>query len=787
MFINRKIKSVLSTAIIASALPFMASAQNVKGLTVHESEDSPTKELNFRANKLTEAPNIVLVLLDDVGYAQMGHVGGQIETPAFDEIADKGLTYSRFHTTALCSPTRAALLTGRNHHTAETGVIMELGTGNSGYTTEIPNEVGSFAKVLQEKGYSTSWYGKNHNVPNWEASFTGPFDRWPNDLGFDYFYGFLGGDTDQFHPALVEDRKRITSPETNKDGSPYHLTTDMADKAINYVQSVNAVAPDKPFFVYFAPGAAHAPHQAPAEYIEKYKGKFDAGWDVYREEAFNNMKAKGLIPSDSKLTPRPESLPAWESLNEEQKMVYARMMEVFAGFTEHTDVQIKRLYDAIDKMGKLDNTIFIYIAGDNGGSAEGGQEGLLNEMAFFNGIPEKWEDKVEAVKSNRLGSEDYFNHMPAGWAWAVNSPYQWTKQIASHLGGVRNAMTISYPNGIKSKGEVRKQFTHVTDIAPTILEVAGIEMPKEIDGYTQKPLEGTSMVYSFDDAEAEETHTTQYFEIAGNMGIYHDGWWAGAMRNIPWVSESTAHVEITDMKWELYNLKDDFTQSKDLAEEMPEKLEYMKYMFFAEASKANALPIDDRRTERFRSTFRPSLTAGQTLFNYPNGLRLPEGATPFTKFISHTMDASLEGGYKKGDQGVLITQGGRFGGFVLRIDKAGYVHYEYSNTADVYSIKTSSKIPAGTKNVVAKVIMDEKKPYTASTISIYADGKKIGEGRIEKTIPNLFSLDETLDIGQDTGTPVTENYSIKKSLYTGQLNSVAIELINEYGNTQTSK
>ncbi|WP_281616021.1 arylsulfatase [Flammeovirga sp. SubArs3] len=779
---TRRLRKSISAIVLAAALPLTSTAQEVKGLTVHESKDSAPTQLNFRENNLGEAPNIVLILLDDVGYAQMGHMGGQIETPAFDEIAENGLTYSRFHTTALCSPTRASLLTGRNHHRAETGAIMEIGTGNDGYTMKLPKEVGSFARVLQQKGYSTSWYGKNHNVPDWEASFTGPFDRWPNDLGFDYFYGFLGGDTDQFHPALVEDRKRIEAPETNVDGSPYHLTTDMADKAINYIQSVNAVAPDKPFFVYFSPGAVHAPHQAPAEYIEKYKGKFDAGWDVYREQAFNNMKAKGIIPADTQLTPRPESLPAWDSLTDEQRMVYARMMEVFAGFTEHTDTQIKRLYDAVEDMGKMDNTIFVYIAGDNGASAEGGIEGLLNEMAFFNGVPEKWEDKVESVKSNRLGSEDYFNHMPAAWAWAVNSPYQWTKQIASHLGGVRNAMAISYPNGIDERGEVRTQFAHVTDIAPTLLEVAGIEMPKEIDGAPQEPIDGTSLVYSFNDEDAAETHTTQYFEILGNLGIYHDGWWAGAMRNIPWESNSTGQVNITDMEWELYDLSKDFSQSENMAEKMPEKLEYMKYLFFAEAAKGNALPIDDRRTERFRSSFRPSLTAGLNEFRYPNGLRIPEGATPFTKFQSHTLEANLDG-YKKGDQGVLITQGGRFAGFVLRVDKSGYVYYEYCNSVDKFSIKSKVKVPSGVTSIKAEIVMDEKKPYTPASIKLFADGKEIGMGRVDKTVPNLYSLDETLDVGKDSGTAVTDNYKVKGSQYTGILNYVQLNIIDKYGNT----
>ncbi|PWJ44181.1 arylsulfatase [Sediminitomix flava] len=770
----------MSTWLPCALLATPALAQEpVKGLSVHDSEDSKPKELNYQTNGIAGNPNIVVILTDDVGFAQMGATGGQIKTPAFDRIAEDGLLYNRFHTTALSSPTRAALLTGRNHHHAETGVIMELGNGNEGYTSMLPDETASFAKVMQDAGYSTSWFGKNHNVPAWEATITGPFNRWPNELGFDYFYGFLGGDTDQFHPALVENRTRIEAPSTNADGSPYHLTHDMADKAISYIESVDALAPDKPFLLYFSPGAVHAPHQAPKEYIEKYKGQFDEGWDVFREKAFANMKVKGIIPENAELTPRPANLPAWDSLTDEQRMVFANMMEVFAGFTEHTDDQINRVYDAVEEMGKLDNTVFIYMAGDNGASAEGGMDGLLNEMALFNGIEEPWEDKVAAVKSGTLGSELYFNHMPAAWAWAVNSPYQWTKQVSSHLGGVRNAMAISYPNGIKEKGGIRSQFTHVTDIAPTILEIAGLEMPKSIDGVDQDPFDGTSFVSSFEDEHAEEKHTTQYFEILGNLGIYHDGWWAGAMRVEPWEAASTK-IDLMDMEWELYNLEEDFSQAHNLAAEMPKKLEYMKHMFFAEAAKNKALPIDDRRAERLRSTNRPSLASGRTTFKYPNGLRIPEGGTPFIKFISHQFTAKLDEGYKRGDKGVLITQGGRFAGFSLFVDKSGYLVYVYNDTTKPYIIKSKTKVSAGAKEMQAKVIMDEMKPYTPATIQLMVDGKIVGEGRIGRTIPNIYSLDETLDVGHDTGTSVCDLYKVKDSKYTGLLKRVTIDLIEEY-------
>ncbi|HBN76680.1 MAG TPA: arylsulfatase, partial [Planctomycetaceae bacterium] len=466
----------------------------------------------------------------------------------------------------------------------------------------------------------------------------GPFDRWASGLGFDYFYGFVGGDTDQFHPALVENKKRLEPPETNEDGSPYHFTTDIADHAIRMMRSSKAVAPQRPFFVYFATGATHAPHQVPSDWIAKFKGQFDDGWDVYRKETLKRQIDMGIVPKDTKLTERPDSLPAWDSLPENERKVYARMMEVFAAFTAHTDYEVGRVVDAIDEMGELENTLVIYMAGDNGSSAEGGLSGLLNEMTFFNAIPEPLDAKLAAIDT--LGSDKHYNHFPAEWAHAMDTPFQWTKQIASHFGGTRNGLAISWPKKIKARGEIRDQFHHVIDIAPTILEAIGVEFPASFNGVAQKPIEGVSMMYTFDDASAKDRRTTQYFEMLGNQGIYHDGWMASAIRGQPWLSEPEPG-DLLNMPWELYNVDTDFSQANNLAKENPEKLDEMVKLFFAEASKYNVLPLDDRKTARLDVANRPSLTQGRTVFTYPNLLRLPEGAAPDLKHKSHTITAKV--------------------------------------------------------------------------------------------------------------------------------------------------
>lgn len=760
----------------------VATAQNVLprpeepfggkiGLTYKDSEPVKPKLKIPATFNLEDPPNVLIVLVDDCGYGQMGTFGGSIPTPTMDRVAKNGLKYTQFHTTALCSPTRAALLTGRNHHSVASGVIGEAGTGFPGYSGVIPASAATFAEVLREYGYANAWFGKNHNVPDWETSLVGPFDRWAGGLGFDYFYGFVGGDTDQFHPALVEGKKRIEPPETNEDGSPYHFTTDIADHAIRTIRSANAVAPQKPFFVYFATGATHAPHQVPADWRDKFKGQFDDGWDAYREKTLKRQIELGVVPVGTKLTPRPDSLPAWDTLPDAEKKVYARMMEVFAAFTAHTDHEAGRIIDAIDELGELDNTLVIYMAGDNGSSAEGGLSGLLNEMTFFNAIPEPLDAKLAAVDT--LGSDKHYNHFPAAWAHAMDTPFQWTKQIASHFGGTRNGLAISWPKRIKARGEVRHQFHHVIDIAPTILEAVGVPFPAQFNGVAQKPIEGVSMMYTFDDAEAKGRRTKQYFEMLGNQGMYHDGWMLSAIRGEPWLSESPP-IDLLNMPWELYHVDEDFSQANNLAKKHPEKVAEMVKLFFAEAAKYNVLPLDGRKTERLNVDNRPSLTQGRKTFTYPNRLRLPEGGAPDLKHKSHTITATVEIP-ETGAEGMLLTQGGRFAGFGLYV-RDGKLVYHY-NLAGVerFTVKSEKRLPAGKVTLKAVYKSDSDKPFAGATVTLYADDKKLAEGRVDKSIPNRVTLDETLDVGFDTGTPVADGYDMPFA-FTGKLKGVTIQL-----------
>ncbi|ACB53196.1 sulfatase [Crocosphaera subtropica ATCC 51142] len=741
------------------------------GLTFKDSTaDKP--ELKLPANYgIENAPNILLVLIDDVGYGQFGTFGGAVSTPTLDKIAKNGLRYTQFHTTALCSPTRAALLTGRNHHSVGTGVIQEVATGFPGYSGIIPKSAAPFSKILQDYGYATAWFGKNHNVPDWETSMAGPFEHWPNAQGFDYFYGFVGGDTDQYTPSLVENTTRLEAPKTNADGSPYHLTTDLADHAINYIRQVHAISPDKPFFAYLATGATHAPHQVPEKWSDQFKGQFDIGWDKYREETFERQKKLGVIPQDAQLTPRPKELPAWDSLTPKEQKVYARMAEIFAGFTAQTDYEVGRVVQAIDDLGILDNTIVFYIAGDNGSSAEGGLEGLLNENTFFNALPEDLETKLAAVDD--LGGPKYFNHFPAAWAWAMDTPFQWTKQVASHFGGTRNAMAVSWPARIKDKGATRYQFSHIIDIAPTILEAIGIQPPVEVNGIGQKPIEGTSLVYTFDDANAKTRHNTQYFEMLGNQGIYHDGWMASALNSIPW-DPTPSNKDLLHLDWELYHIDEDFTQAVDLAADMPDKLQEMKDLFYAQAAKYDVLPLDARKTERFRVDLRPSLTEGRTTFSYPDHLRITEGSAPDVKHKNHTITADVIIP-DNGTEGVLMTHGGRFGGYGLYI-KDGKLVYSY-NLADTahYDVVSTESIPTGKVKLKAVYKTDADEPFAGGNVTLYANNRKIGSGRVEKTLPNRLSIDETFDVGFDTGTPVTEAYETPFD-FTGNLDQVTINL-----------
>ena len=719
------------------------------------------------------APNILLILTDDVGFGASSTFGGPIPTASMDRLAKDGLRYNNFHTTALCSPTRAALLSGRNHHSAATGIIMELGTGFPGYNSLMPKSAGTFAEILKQNGYNTSWYGKNHNVPDWQGSQAGPFDLWPTGLGFEYFYGFIGGDTSQWNPALYEGTKPIEPPHDAKD---YFFDKDMADHTIHWIRTQHAMAPTKPFLAYYATGTAHAPHHAPKEWIAKFKGKFDQGWDKVREETFTRQKRMGIVPANAKLTERSEGIPAWDSLNADQKKVYARMMEVYAAALSHADHQMGRILDAIAEHGELDNTLVIYIQGDNGASGEGGMSGLLNEMSVFNAIPEDFKEVMRRM--DELGGPKTFNHYPVGWAHAMDTPFQWTKQIASHFGGTRNGMVISWPARIKDKGGIRPQFSHVIDIMPTILEAVGVTAPSSINGVPQKPIEGMSMAYTFDDAKAPSRHRTQYFEMFANRAIYSDGWVAATTPPIaPWVSIAKA-IDINDYKWELYNVSEDFSQADNLAAKNPGKLKELQELFWTEAAKYKVLPIDNSRVERFDVNLRPSLTRGRDIFTYyPGIVRTPEGAAPDMKNKSYQIKAEVEIP-KAGAEGMLITHGGRFAGYGLYLLKGRPV-FTY-NLADVarYSIAGKEPLAPGKHTLLFDFKYEGGGLGKGGVGTLQVDGKTVATGRIERTLAFRLSLDETLDCGEDTGTPVSESYKVPFK-FTGKLNKVTINLAPE--------
>ena len=625
------------------------------------------------------APNILLILTDDVGFGASSTFGGPIETPNFQRLADNGLRYNMFHTTALCSPTRAALITGRNHHSVASGVITEFATGYPGYHSLVPRSAGSVGSVLKENGYNTSWFGKMHNVPDWMSSQAGPFDLWPTGLGFEYFYGFLGGDTDQWHPALYENTKPI---QPHLGVHDYHLDVDMADKAIAWMRMQNALAPTKPWLLYYATGTAHAPHHAPKDWIERYKGKFDQGWDRLREETFARQKRLGVVPQDTQLTPRPQQIPAWDSLSADQKRVYARMMEVYAGALSHCDHHIGRLLDAVEQSGQMENTLVIFIMGDNGASPEGGLQGTTNEVATAaNGVTESIPYLLSMI--DELGGPKTYNHYPVGWANAMDTPMQWTKQIASHFGGTRNGLVVSWPARIRDKGGIRSQFCHVIDIVPTIYDAAGIKPPTHISGIEQKPIDGTSFAYTFDNAAAQEQHTTQYFEMVGNRAIYKDGWMASTTPlRLPWVTIGQ-EPNPDDFQWELYNVARDFSQANNLARSNPEKLRELQAAFDEEARKYNVYPLDSTFASRADPAIRPSLTRGRNEFiYYPGMIRIPEGSAPDFKNKSWTVGAEVtipEGGA----EGVLATMGGRFGGWGLMLLQGKPVFaYALSNQPD---------------------------------------------------------------------------------------------------------
>jgi arylsulfatase len=718
------------------------------------------------------APNVLIILLDDMGFGQPSTFGGPINMPTLDRLAAGGLRYNEFHVTALCSPTRAALLTGRNHHMVNTGAVMDVATAFPGNTGVQPNSIAPLAEILRLNGYSTAAFGKWHQTPGWEVSPSGPTDRWPTRQGFDKFYGFMGGETNQWAPLLYEDMTQV-EPTLNPNPK-YHFMTDMTNRAISWMRYQKALTPDKPFFIYFAPGAVHAPHQVPKEWIDKYKGKFDMGWDLLREETLARQKKLGVVPPDTKLAPKPDAIKDWNTLTPDQKKLFARQMEVYAGFGEMADYEIGRLIQAIQDMGQLDNTLVFYIAGDNGSSAEGGMNGVFNENTFFNGVQEPIETQLKNF--DKLGGPMAYSHYAAGWAVAGDTPFTWTKQVASNFGGTRDGIVVYWPKGIKAKGELRSQFHHVIDVAPTVLEVAGLPQPKMVDGIPQIPIQGVSMAYTFDDAHAKGRHDTQYFEIAGNRAIYHDGWLAGTVHRAPWERQPRAMLK--DDEWELYNTDDDFSLANDLASSNPTKLKEMQDLFLQEAIKNHVLPIDDRGVERLNPALagRPDLMAGRTSLTVYSGMvGMMESAFINIKNRSYSITADVEVP-KKDANGVIICQGGRFGGWTLYLKNARPIFTYNWVGLQSYTISGMQPVPAGAATIRFEFVTDGGKLGAGGTGSIFVNGTKVATGRIENTNGLLFSADEGADVGLDEGTPVTEDYAGPNNRFTGTINSVTIDL-----------
>ena len=786
------------------------------------------------------APNVLLIMTDDQGYGVAGTFGGVIPTPTLDRVAKNGLRYTQFHSTALCSPTRAALITGRNHHSVGFGVIGELSTGYPGYDSVVGLDNASVGEILKENGYATSWFGKDHNVPGFQySSQAGPFEQWPSGMGFQYFYGFLGGETDQWQPYLFRDHTQIYPWVNNP---KYNLTTDMADEAIKYMHNLNAAAPTKPFFVYYVPGGSHSPHQPTQEWIDKFKGKFDIGWNVMREQIFANQKRLGVIPQDAKLTPWPDDLPKWDSLSDVQKKLYARQAEVFAAYTAYTDYEIGRVIQEVEDQGKLDNTLIIYIDGDNGTSPEGSLSGTFNQLTAYNGVMDV-PMPLQLAHYNDWGSQYTYPHMAVPWAWAFDTPFKWTKQVASHFGGTRQGLAISWPGHIKDVGGIRTQFHHVIDIVPTILEAAGIKAPEIVNGIPQKPIEGVSMNYTFDaaNANAPSTRDTQYFEMVGNRAIYHDGWVAATTPpSPPWLMGTGKMPDIANgYKWELYHIAQDYSENDDLAAQNPDKLKEMQALFLSEAQKYQVFPLDNTGFARLL-TARPSAVAGMTDFTYTGvneGIPIGNAPSILDRDYTITAEVTIPDG---GAEGMIATLGGRFGGYGLLLSHSnnwllrswlvrGIVlallilgllltwrgrHKHWSSwkmwigyamiwvapiwivvvvatavfnigggrVVFVYNLLDLERfrwrgpsLDAGKHTIVFDFKYDGPGPGKGGTGVLTVDGKEADRKSIPHTIPLLMAIDETFDVGVDTRTPVDFTYEVPFK-FTGTINKLTYHL-----------
>lgn len=727
----------------------------------------------FEVKAPAGAPNVLLVLIDDLGFAGTSSFGGPVATPTFDRIAAAGLKFNNFHTTAVCSPTRVALKSGRNHHVNNMGGIIETGTAFPGNTGQIPQNVAPLAEMLRLNGYATAAFGKWHETAAWEASVAGTFDRWPTRQGFDKFYGFLGGETDHWAPTIYDGVAPVSIPED----SDYHFLTDMTDQTVAWIGYQKALTPDKPFFAYYAPGAVHAPHHVPADWIAKWKGKFDGGWDVMRQQILDRQIKLGIVPKGTNLAPKPEAIPDWDTLNADEKRLFTRQAEVFAAFVDMADHSVGRVISAIEQTGQLDNTLVIFVYGDNGTSAEGGRNGMFSEMTYFNGVQETVPDMLKVI--DKWGSNETYPHMAAGWAVMLDTPYTWTKQVASDPGGTKVGMAIHWPKGFKAQGELRTQFHHVIDVAPTILEAAKLPEPTIVNGIKQRPMDGISMAYTFDDADAKERHTTQYFEMFGNRAIYHNGMWARTIHKAPWESKARRALD-DDSAWELFDLSKDFSLVNDLAAKQPEKLKELKALFLAEASKNFALPLDDRVFERINAELvgRPDLMAGRT------SLTLAEGMTGMTENVfiniknkTKTITAEIEVSEGVTPHGTIIAQGGRFGGWSLYV-KDGVPAYTYNFLGlNETEVAATEKLPTGKSTVRLEFAYDGGGVGKGGIATIFIDDKKVGEGRIERTQAMIFSADETADVAIDLATPVVRSIgSGSKSKFTGRIPKLTVDV-----------
>jgi arylsulfatase len=777
------LRAVLATAVVQALASAGATAQVLDRsvLPIAEPKRPTYTEVDarkvqapapFEVKAPAGAPNVVIVLIDDLGFGVPSGFGGPVRTAALDKLAQNGLRYNNFHTTALSSPTRAALKSGRNHHTVNMGFITELATSIPGATGQIPNNTAPLAETLRLNGYATGAFGKWHETAAWEASVAGPFDRWPTRQGFDKFYGFLGGETNQWAPYLHDGTAVVELPNDPN----YHFMTDMTDKARAWIKHQKALAPDKPSFVYFAPGAVHAPHHVPKEWIARWEGKFDQGWDKIREETLARQIKMGMVPKGTKLAPKPEAIKDWDKLSANEKRLFTRQAEVFAAFVEYTDHEIGRMLEAYDEVGQADNTLVFYIAGDNGTSGEGGQNGMFNEYTYFNGVQESVDDMLKKI--DQWGGPETYPHMAAGWAVAFNSPFGWMKQVPSDFGGTRNGMVVHWPKGIKSKSGIRSQFGHVIDIAPTVLEAIGLPEPTSVNGTPQIPMAGTSLMYSFDDAKAKERHTTQYFEIAGNRGIYHDGWFARTIHKAPWEPKARRALD-DNSAWELFDTRADFSLAHELSAKHPDRLAQMQALFLQEAGKYGVLPMDDRFLERMdpKGVGRPDLMAGRNSMTLAEGMTgMMEGVFVNVKNRSKTITAEIvvpEGG----GNGTVIAQGGRFGGWSVYV-KDGVPAYSYNYLGmQQTTIASSAKLAPGKAEVRFVFDYAGGGPGKGGKGTLFVNGEQVAEGQIPATQLGLFSADETADVGIDLGTPVVEAIGAEaKSRFTGQIPKVTVEV-----------